>query len=161
MRTSPLTSIWMLLAVGGTWFFFYRTKVGLRYRAIGDHPQAVRTTGVNVNRYRYVVLSVAGALAALGGSFLSIAFNNLFVADMVSGRGFMALAASIFGGWTPLGCLLASMVFALSQAVSYSMAGIGIPIYFVQMLPYVTTLFILMFTGRRVRGPEALGRLVE
>ena len=79
----------------------------------------------------------------------------------VSGRGFMALAASIFGGWTPLGCLLASMVFAFAQALSYSMSDLAIPIYFIQMVPYVTTLLILMVTGRRVRGPEALGKLIE
>lgn len=151
----------MLAVVAGAWFFFYRSKQGLRYRAIGDHPLAVRTVGVNVNRYRYIGLTIAGMLAALGGSFLSISYNNLFVADMVSGRGFMALAASIFGGWTPLGCLLASMVFAFFQAVSYNMSGIAIPIYFVQMIPYVSTLIILMFTGRRVRGPEALGVLVD
>ena len=151
----------MLILVAGTWFFFYRSKQGLRYRAIGDHPLAVRTAGVNVNRYRYIGLTIAGMLAALGGSFLSISYNNLFVADMVSGRGFMALAASIFGGWTPLGCLLASTVFAFFQALSYNMSGIAIPIYFVQMIPYVSTLVILMFTGRRVRGPEALGVLVD
>lgn len=151
----------MLAVVAGVWVFFYKTKAGLRYRAIGDHPLAVRTAGVNVNRYRYVGLTVAGMLAALGGSFLSISYNNLFVADMVSGRGFMALAASIFGGWTPLGCLFAGMAFAFFQAVSYNMANVSIPIYFVQMIPYVSTLAILVFTGRRVRGPEALGRLVD
>ena len=151
----------MLGIVALTWFMFYRTKYGLRFRAIGDHPLAVQTVGVNVNRYRYVALTIAGMLAALGGSFLSVDYNNLFVADMVSGRGFMALAASIFGGWTPIGCLWASAVFAFSQALSYNMSNIPISIYFVQMLPYVTTLLILMITGRRVRGPEALGTLVE
>ena len=151
----------MLAIVALVWFTFYRTKFGLRYRAIGDHPLAVKTVGVNVNRYRYVALTVAGMLAALGGSFLSVDYNNLFVADMVAGRGFMALAASIFGGWTPIGCLWASAVFALAQAVSYNISGIPIPIYFIQMLPYVTTLLILMITGRRVRGPEALGKLVD
>lgn len=151
----------MLLIVAAVWFVFYRTKVGLQYRAIGDHPLAVRTVGIDVNRYRYIGLTIAGMLAALGGSFLSIAYNNLFVADMTAGRGFMALAASIFGGWTPLGCLFASMAFAFSQALSYTMTGINIPIYFIQMIPYVTTILILMFTGRKVHGPEALGKLVD
>ena len=149
------------LIVAGVWYFFYRSKQGLRYRAIGDHPLAVRTVGVDVNRYRYVGLTAAGMLAALGGSFLSISYNNLFVADMVSGRGFMALAASIFGGWTPQGCLFASMVFAFFQALSYNMSNIENPIYFIQMVPYVSTLVILMFTGRKVRGPEALGKLID
>lgn len=151
----------MLLCVAGVWVFFYRSRQGLRFRAIGDHPLAVRTAGINVNRYRYIGLTAAGMMAALGGSFLSVAYGNLFVADMVSGRGFMALAASIFGGWTPQGCLLASMVFAFAQALSYNMSGVDIPIYFVQMIPYVTTLLILMITGRHVHGPEALGQLVD
>lgn len=151
----------MILSVAAVWFVFYKTGPGLRYRAIGDFPLAVRSAGIDVNRYRYIALTIAGMLAALGGSFLSIAYNNLFVADMVSGRGFMALAASIFGGWTPLGCLLASMVFAFAQAISYSISGIDIPIYFIQMVPYVTTLLILIVTGRRVRGPEALGKLID
>ncbi len=151
----------MIIIVAAVWFVFYKTKVGLRYRAIGDHPLAVKTVGVNVNRYRYIGLTIAGALAALGGSFLSIAYNNLFVADMTAGRGFMALGASIFGGWTPLGCLFASMAFAFAQALSYTMTNINIPIYFIQMIPYVTTILILMVTGRRAHGPEALGKLVD
>lgn len=150
----------MILMVILVWFVLYKTKFGLRYRAIGDNPVAVLTTGVNVNKYRYIGLMCAGALASLGGSFLSISYNNLFVAGMVSGRGFMALAASIFGGWTPIGGLLASLVFALAQAISYTYANIPIPIYFIQMLPYVSTILILMVTARRVRGPEALGQLV-
>jgi len=150
-----------LITVAFVWFVFYKSKYGLRYRAIGDHPLAVRTMGVDVNRYRYVALTFAGVLASIGGAFLSISYNNLFVADMVAGRGFMALGASIFGGWTPLGCLFASTAFAFAQAVSYTMTNTSIPIYFIQMIPYVTTILILMVTGRRVHGPEALGRLVD
>lgn len=151
----------MIIIVISVWFVFYKTKIGLRYRAIGDHPLAVKTVGINVNKYRYVGLTIAGMLASLGGSFLSISYNNLFVADMVAGRGFMALGASIFGGWTPLGCLFASMVFAFAQALSYTISDVSIPIYFIQMIPYVTTIIILMFTGRTVHGPEALGKLVD
>lgn len=151
----------MLIIVAAVWFVFYKTKIGLHYRAIGDHPLAVKTVGINVNRYRYIGLTIAGMLASLGGSFLSIAYNNLFVADMVAGRGFMALGASIFGGWTPLGCLFASMAFAFSQALSYTMTNINIPIYFIQMIPYITTILILMVTGRKTHGPEALGKLVD
>ena len=150
----------MLLAVFCTWFVFYKTKFGLRYRAIGDQPLAVLTMGVNVNKYRYIALAFAGALAGLGGSFLSIAYNNLFVADMVAGRGFMALAASIFGGWTPLGCFFASFSFAFAQSLSYNLTNLRVSIYFIQMVPYLSTLLILIFTAKRVRGPEALGQLI-
>ena len=151
----------MLLSVGLTWLVFYRTKIGLRYRAIGDHPVAVRSAGVSVKRYRYGALAVAGMLAALGGSYLSISYNNLFVSDMIAGRGFMALAASIFGGWTPLGCLLASLVFAFAQAGRFYLSDVAISPYFIQMIPYVSTLLILMLTGKTARMPEGLGKLAE
>lgn len=153
--------LFMFVSVALTWTVFYRTKIGLRYRAIGDQPLAVHTAGVNVNRYRYAALAFAGMLAALGGSYLSISYNNLFVSDMVAGRGFMALAASIFGGWTPLGCLYASSIFAFAQAGRYYLSDVGISQYFIQMIPYVSTLLILMFTGKSARMPEALGKLVD
>lgn len=153
--------LFMLLSVALVWTLFYRTKIGLRYRAIGDQPLAVRAAGVNVNRFRYAALAAAGMLAALGGSYLSISYNNLFVSDMVAGRGFMALAASIFGGWTPLGCLFASFVFAFAQAVRFYLSDLGISQYFIQMIPYVSTLLILLFTGKSARMPEALGKLVD
>lgn len=151
----------MFAAVAGTWFFFRRTKVGLRYRAIGDHPVAVRTCGIDVNKYRCIALCVAGALASIGGSYLSLSLNNLFVTDMTAGRGFMALAASIFGGWSAAGCLLASSVFALAQALRFYLTDIQISKYFIQMIPYISTLIILVFVGKRAKTPEALGRLID
>lgn len=91
----------MFLIVAAVWIVFYKTKFGLRYRAIGDQPYAVQTAGVQVNRYRYIAMIAAGSIAGLAGSYLSISQNNLFVADMTAGRGFMGLAANIFGGWRP------------------------------------------------------------
>ena len=84
--------------MAAVWIVFYKTKFGLRYRAIGDQPYAVQTAGVQVNRYRYIAMIAAGSIAGLAGSYLSISQNNLFVADMTAGRGFMGLAANIFGG---------------------------------------------------------------
>lgn len=151
----------MLIAVIGTWFAFGKTKAGLRYRAIGDHPVAVQTCGVNVNGYRLAALCIAGALAGLGGSYLSLSLNNLFVTDMTAGRGFMALAASIFGGWSAIGCLMASLVFALAQALRFYLTDLPVSKYFIQMIPYVSTLLILIFVGRRAKAPEALGKLID
>ena len=151
----------MILIVAATWILFYRTKYGLRYRAIGDQPYAVQTCGVPVNRYRYTAMMAAGAIAGLAGSYLSLAQNNLFVTDMVSGRGFMGLAANIFGGWNPIGSLGAGMVFAVAQAARFYLTDFEIPSQIVQMLPYVVTLLILLFVGKRVKGPEALGKLVD
>ena len=141
---SPYLYLTLLITLG-VWVVFYKTKYGLRYRAIGDQPFAVQTA----------------AIAGLGGSYLSISQNNLFVIDMVAGRGFMGLAANIFGGWQPLGSLGAGMVFAVAQAARFYLTGQAIPSQFVQMLPYVVTLVVLVVVGKRVKGPEALGKLVD
>lgn len=151
----------MFLIVAAVWVVFYKTKIGLRYRAIGDQPRAVQTAGVNVNRYRYAAMIAAGAIAGLAGSYLSISQNNLFVVDMTAGRGFMGLAANIFGGWSPLGSMGAGFVFAIAQTARFYLTDLSIPSQIVQMLPYAVTLVILLFVGKRVKGPEALGKLVD
>ena len=151
----------MFLIVAAVWVIFYRTKYGLRFRAIGDQPYAVQTAGVPVNRYRYIAMIAAGAIAGVAGSYLSLSQNNLFVTDMTAGRGFMGLAANIFGGWQPLGSLGAGMVFAVAQAARFYLTDFAIPSQIVQMLPYVITLLILLIVGKRVKGPEALGKLVD
>lgn len=151
----------MLIIVAVVWVLFYKTKFGLRYRAIGDQPHAVQTAGVPVNRYRYIAMMAAGAIAGLAGSYLSLSQNNLFVTDMTAGRGFMGLAANIFGGWQPVGSLLAGLVFAVAQAARFYLTDLSIPSQIVQMLPYIITLLILLFVGKRVKGPEALGKLVD
>lgn len=151
----------MLGIVAVVWILFYKTKFGLRYRAIGDQPHAVQTAGVPVNRYRYIAMMAAGAIAGLAGSYLSLSQNNLFVTDMTAGRGFMGLAANIFGGWQPLGSLGAGMVFAVAQAARFYLTELSIPSQIVQMLPYIITLLILLFVGKRAEGPEALGKLVD
>lgn len=151
----------MLVITIAVWVLFYKTKYGLRYRAIGDQPHAVQTAGVPVNRYRYTAMMAAGAIAGLAGSYLSLSQNNLFVTDMTAGRGFMGLAANIFGGWQPLGSLGAGMVFAVAQAARFYLTDLAIPSQIVQMLPYIITLLILLFVGKKVKGPEALGKLVD
>lgn len=151
------------IIVAAVWVFFYRTKYGVRYRAIGDQPFAVQSCGVNVNRYRYIAMMASGALAGLAGSYLSISQNNLFVVDMTAGRGFMGLAANIFGGWDPIGSLGAGLVFAVAQAGRFYLndSVIQIPSQIIQMLPYVVTLLILLIVGKKAKGPEALGKLVD
>lgn len=151
----------MFALIAAVWIVFYKTRFGLRYRAIGDQPFAVQTAGVSVNRYRYIAMVIAGSIAGLAGSYLSISQNNLFVTDMTAGRGFMGLAANIFGGWQPLGSLGAGMIFAVAQAARFYLTDLALPSQFVQMLPYVVTLVVLLFVGKRVKGPEALGKLVD
>ena len=144
----------------GAWFFMYRTKAGLRLRAIGDHPQAAQTVGINVSLYRYVAVTFCGMLCGLAGGYLSIVQSNLFVKEMVAGRGFMALAAMILGGWNPFGALCASLVFAFAQALRISLK-VEIPNQLMLMLPSFITLFVLLFFGRKVKGPQAAGNIEE
>lgn len=156
-RQSPFVFI-TLCIVAVIWFVIYRTKVGLRLRAIGDHPQAAQTVGINVTRYRYIAVTLSGMLCGLGGAYLSIVQSNVFVKDMVAGRGFMALAAMILGAWNPIGALAASLVFSFAQALRMNLQ-IEIPNQIMLILPYVITLAVLVFFGRKVKGPQASGHV--
>ncbi len=147
-----------ILVVVAAWLVMYRSKQGLRLRAIGDHPQAAASVGVPVARYRYAAVAVCGMLCSLAGAYLSIVQNSMFVNNMVAGRGFMALAANIFGGWNPLGSALASLMFAFAQALRIIL-DIDIPSQFVQMMPYLLTLLVLAGVGRRMKGPAAAGQI--
>lgn len=149
-----------LIIVIISWYILYRTKIGLRLRTIGDHPKAAATAGINVTKYRYTAVILCGMLCGLGGSFLSIVQSNLFVKDMVAGRGYMALAAMIFGGWNPAGSFFASLLFAFAQAIRINLT-LDIPEQFVQMLPYLLTLLVLMGVGRKVKGPQASGKITD
>ncbi|HHW93880.1 MAG TPA: ABC transporter permease [Clostridiaceae bacterium] len=139
--------------------FMKRTKYGLRLRMIGDHPTGAQTQGINVKKYKYFAVMVSGSIAALGGAYLSIAHSNVFVLNMVAGRGFMGMAANIFGGWTIGGSALASLFFAAVQSTRYYLIGSPIPDQFVLMIPYVATLIILTAFSRNSRSPEGLGKI--
>lgn len=152
-------SPYLLLAIGvviAAWFVFYHTKAGLRLRAIGDHPQAAASVGIHVKRYRYGAVILCGMLCGMGGAYLSIVQNTMFVQNMTAGRGYMALAAMIFGGWNPLGAALGCLIFAFAQAVRIQM-DIPVPDQILQMLPYLITLLVLICAGRGKKGPEASG----
>ena len=141
--------------------FFFKTKYGLRLRAIGDFPLAVQTQGIDTNRYKMIAMMCSGILAALGGAYLSISYSNVFVMDMVAGRGFMGVAANIFGGWKPTGSMVASLFFAVVHSLRYYLIEFEIPTHFVQMIPYVVTLLALVIFGRNSKSPEGLGSVVD
>ncbi|MFN7926926.1 MAG: ABC transporter permease [Blastocatellia bacterium] len=147
-----------LLAVAITFFVIYRMRFGLRLRAVGENPEAADTAGVSVTRMRYAGVLISGALAALGGAYLSIGQNSLFTRNMTAGRGFIALAALIFGKWDPLGTMLACLLFGLAEAVAIRMQGtVNIPNQFIQIVPYVLTIVVLAGFISRAAPPKALG----
>ncbi|MFL6275714.1 MAG: ABC transporter permease [Blastocatellia bacterium] len=147
-----------LLAVPVTYYVLFRTRFGLRLRAVGENPEAADTAGVSVAGMRYAGVLLSGVLAGLGGAYLSIGQNSLFTRNMTAGRGFIALAALIFGKWHPVGAFLACLLFGLADAVAIRMQGVvNIPVQFIQIIPYVLTLVVLAgFIGRAI-PPRAIG----
>jgi general nucleoside transport system permease protein len=147
-----------LVAVGITFFVIYRMRFGLRLRAVGENPEAADTAGVSVTRMRYAGVLISGALAALGGAYLSIGQNSLFTRNMTAGRGFIALAALIFGKWDPVGTMVACLLFGFAEAVAIRMQGtVNIPNQFIQIVPYVLTIVVLAGFISRAHPPKALG----
>lgn len=139
----------------------YKTKWGLRLRALGEHPRAVDTVGVNVYRGRWGAVLISGALAGLAGANLTIEQVGSFTENMTNGRGFIALAANIFGRWTPIGSYLASLLFGFAEGLQIKLqilrGVISIPPQFFLMLPYVLTVIVLAGVVGRAVAPAASG----
>ena len=166
MPRAPIVIAFALVPL--TWYVLYRTPFGLRLRAVGENPEAADAAGVNVAKIRYSGVLLSGALAAIGGAYLSIGQSSLFTRNMTSGRGFIALAALIFGKWRPVQTLLACLFFGLTEAVTIQMQGAvklpsgeNIPVHFIQMVPYVLTIVVLAGFIGHSRPPRALGRPYE
>ncbi len=150
-------------AVVLTWWIVYRTRFGLRLRAVGENPLAVDTAGLSVGGLRYSALVICGLLCGIAGTYLSIAQNASFVREMTAGQGYIALAALIFGKWRPLAALLACLMFGFLDAVAIRLQGIEIdgfgeiPVQLIQALPYVLTVVLLAgFIGKAI-APAAVG----
>jgi general nucleoside transport system permease protein len=165
----PWTPIVMAFAaVPVSWYLLYRTPFGLRLRSVGENPEAADAAGVNVAKVRYSGVLLSGALAGIGGAYLSIGQSSLFTRNMTSGRGFIALAALIFGKWRPVQTMLACLFFGFTEAVTIQMQGVvklpsgeDIPVQFIQMVPYVLTIVVLAGFIGHSRPPSALGRAYE
>jgi len=153
-----------LALVPAVWWLLFRTRFGLRLRAVGENAHMVDAAGVSVARMRYAALTLNGLLCGLAGSYLVLAQNASFVPNMTAGRGFMALAAMIFGKWHPVGALWACLLFGFLDAVAIRLQGVRlpgigeVPVQAIQALPYLLTVILLAgFIGRTV-APQALGR---
>ena len=149
----------MYLAVPVVWFALYRTRWGLRLRAVGEHPLAADTVGIKVERTRYRALLVAGAIVGFGGAYYTLVSVSAFNKNMTSGAGFIALAAVIFGKWDPVRAALAALLFGFASALEGAMSVVGSPVpsQFMLMLPYVVTLFAVAGLVGRSRAPAASG----
>jgi len=160
-------SVLSLLALGivlVTRYVLFRTPFGLRLRAVGENPEAADAAGVRVNRIRYAGVVLSGVLAGIGGAYLSIGQSSLFTRNMAAGRGFIALAALIFGKWRPVQTMFACLLFGLADALTIQMQGVAklpsgedIPVQFIQMIPYVVTIVVLAGFIGHSRAPRSLG----
>jgi len=142
-------------------FFLFRTKHGLHLQSAGEHPPAAESVGIDVTRNRYIAVIASGMLAGFGGAFLSIGDLSYFTLDMTAGRGFIALAAVIFGGWTPLGAMLASLLFGAAQAVqiqAQATADFPISTDLLLAFPYILTLIAVTGLVRSSNPPAGLGQ---
>jgi simple sugar transport system permease protein len=141
------------------WFVLFRTSIGLRLRAVGEHPRAADTVGISVYKTRYIAVVISGILAALGGAYLSIGFVGSFNEGMTNGRGFIALAAVIFGNWRPFGAYAAAVLFGASTALSFRLATYSDSAAVIfQALPYVLTLIAVAGVIGRSIPPASVGR---
>ncbi len=158
----PYVYVGYILVVVLTYLLF-RTRWGLRLRASGEKPQAAGTVGINVIAIRYRALFFAGLIAGLAGSYLSLATAGSFQIEMSAGKGFIALAAMIFGAWHPVGAFFAALVFGFAGAVQalLSILGVDVPPQLLNSVPYVVTIVIVAGVVGRVRGPAAAGQPYE
>jgi simple sugar transport system permease protein len=157
--------IWIMLGVVvASFIVLFKTPIGLRIRSVGEHPKAADTVGISVYKVRYAAVVLSGVLAALGGAYLSFGTGNAFNENMTAGRGFIALAAVIFGNWRPFGAFGACILFGFSSALALRLQGSPLlpedlaSANLLSTLPYVLTLIALVGVIGRSRGPAAAGR---
>jgi len=159
--TAYPTSYIAIALVIVSWYVLYKTPFGLRMRSVGEKPAAADTLGISVAKMRYIGVMLSGAFAAFGGAIISLTTTSNFSQNTISGQGFIALAAVIFGKWHPAGAMLAALFFGFAQAISSSAQVFGfaeyVPVAFIQMLPYVLTILILAGLVGRARPPKASG----
>ena len=150
----------MFVMLAFTHIVMFYTRWGLRTRAVGEHPHAADTLGINVNRTRWINVFISGMIAGLAGVWFSLEATGSFNDGMTRGAGFIALAAMIFGKWTPIGAFGAALLFGFSDSlgIRLQMVGVGFPVQFLQMVPYAVTLVVLAGFIGRASPPKAVGQ---
>lgn len=151
----------MLIIVAVSWFYLFKTPSGLRMRVVGESAHAADSIGLNVNRYKYLGVLISGALCGMAGSFLSVDHVNMFVRDMTAGRGFIAVAVNILGRYNPIGALGGGLLFGFADSLQLVIPSAMIPGQLLQMIPYVVTLFVIIFAVRYVSTPAGIGEVLE
>ena len=143
-----------------TAIYFTRTKSGLNYKAVGEYPKAAATLGINVIGIKYLSCVICGALAGIGGAYLTTCYSKTYVDGNVAGRGFIALAAVIFGRWSSGGVLVACLFFGFCDALQIRLQLVNntLPYQFFQMIPYVATIVVLAVIGAKKAGPKSSGQ---
>lgn len=161
----PITSYIAILVAFVVWYVIYKTPFGLRLRSVGEHPMAADTMGIKVTRMRYTGVMLSGLFAGIGGAVYATSISGNFAAGTISGQGFLALAAMIFGKWHPIGALGAALFFGLAQSLSLIGAQIpvlkDIPAVILTIAPYVLTILALAGFVGRAEAPKALGTPYE
>lgn len=161
-QVAPILFVWVCVFL--IWVLLRFTPAGLWIQFAGEHPEALDSAGIRVKRVRWVAVLVSGCLAGLGGATLSILLSSSFSRNMTAGRGFMALAALIFGKWRPIPTALACLLFGFSDAVQILLQGVvlwgtePVPVQFIQILPYIVTVLVLAGFVGHSRAPRALGQ---
>ncbi len=156
---TPMVYLAFILVIV-TAVYFTRTKSGLNYKAVGEYPKAAATLGINVIGIKYLSCVICGALAGIGGAYLTTCYSRTYVDGNIAGRGFIALAAVIFGRWNPGGVLIACLFFGFCDALQIRLQLINntLPYQFFQMIPYVATIVVLAIIGAKKAGPKSSGQ---
>ena len=156
---TPMVYLAYLLVVF-TMIYFNRTKSGLNYKAVGEYPKAAATLGIDVIGIKYTASVICGALAGIGGAYLTTCYTTTYVDGNIAGRGFIALAAVIFGRWNAGGVLIACLFFGFCDAlqIRLQVGSYNIPYQFFQMIPYIATVVVLAAIGMKKAGPKSCGK---
>ena len=142
------------------WVFMYKTTLGLRMRMVSENPQAASTVGLKVSAYKYFGVAMSGMFAGMGGAYLSLSQMNLFVENMTSGRGYIAVVISSFGQYNPIGAMAGSLFFGFFDSLQTIFQS-ALPSQLMMMAPYVFTMLVIVFGVKRGKAPAGIGKHVE